>query len=202
MAGKQKKIHFQRDVFHFKDFEDHVKFSKEQNGLLVIDLYTTWAGPCKAVVSSFRRMYIEYDCVERPIRFLRVDGDKVLESLEKTEEEEEKGERTYEELEERKKYTDLLRIHESHSKPTFVLYYKGNVLKTINGVNMVELRKSFDGVIKEMGEIDQENEERERNDEEEEEEEEEEEVEAPKPQATSQAAPQKEKAPETPANTL
>ncbi|KAG2493731.1 hypothetical protein HYH03_007954 [Edaphochlamys debaryana] len=44
-------------------------------GLQVIEIYQGWCGPCKAVQSTFKRLY--FDLNDRPLKFFSVAADKL-----------------------------------------------------------------------------------------------------------------------------
>ena len=89
-----KTITFQEFVGDFDLFLELVAFSRDKQGLLgryrsplhflclsfaliqefsaVIDLFSTVWGPCKAMGTTFRTLFVNHSCLERPVKFLRV----------------------------------------------------------------------------------------------------------------------------------
>eukprot|EP00798_Chlamydomonas_sp_ICE-L_P014209 gene14209-20179_t len=80
--------------------------------LQVIELYQTWCGPCKAIQSTFKRIY--FDAGDRPLKFFTLDVEKV-EGFEK---------------------------YRGSCKPVFMFYKDGTLLEESDSVFSVPTRKS------------------------------------------------------------
>eukprot|EP00877_Chromochloris_zofingiensis_P013849 jgi/Chrzof1/8718/Cz03g21230.t1 len=79
--------------------------------LQVVEVYQGWCGPCKAIASTFKRLYFEMS--DRPLKFYTVNADKV-QGLEK---------------------------YRGCCQPQFLFYKDGKVLDSVVGVQAPPLTK-------------------------------------------------------------
>uniref|UniRef100_A0A7S0RNS7 Thioredoxin domain-containing protein n=1 Tax=Chlamydomonas leiostraca TaxID=1034604 RepID=A0A7S0RNS7_9CHLO len=79
----------------------------------VVELYSTWSGPCKAIISTFKRIY--FDAGDRPLKFFTVDAEKVGGFDE----------------------------HRKGCQPVFLIYKDGKVIDKVVGVMAPALEKKI-----------------------------------------------------------
>mmetsp|Transcript_37651 Transcript_37651/g.83828 ORF Transcript_37651/g.83828 Transcript_37651/m.83828 type:complete len:108 (+) Transcript_37651:146-469(+) len=93
---------FQTDI---QSLESWKKEIMEVPGTLqVVECYQSWCGPCKAIQTTFKRIY--FDAGDRPLKFFTVNVDKVP---------------GFEE-------------YRGHCQPCFLFYKDGQVLEKVVGV--------------------------------------------------------------------
>lgn len=95
------------------------------NGLLVVDFFATWCGPCKVVAPVLEKWAQEMTPGEsetdRPsVRFAKVDVDM---------------------------HSMIASEHSVNAMPTFLIFYKGELFKTIVGANVPVLRNVINDLV-------------------------------------------------------
>lgn len=100
---------FQLDITSSDVFKSEVL--NTPGTLQVVELYSNWCGPCKAILSTFKRLYFELG--DRPLKFCTVNVDKIG-------------------MKEFDKY-------KGKSKPVFLFYKDGKVEKVVDGLEGPDL---------------------------------------------------------------
>eukprot|EP01137_Pigoraptor_chileana_P031994 Opistho-2@20677 len=114
MAGKKGERQFQIEVSNQDQWNDMLASNK---GLTVVDVYPAWSGPCAAIVSTFRRLMIDYGA--DVLHFAKAVSDKIP-SLEK---------------------------YSGKSEPTFLFYAGGVLVSSVRGCNSPVLQKTIAQLI-------------------------------------------------------
>ncbi|KAF5830571.1 flagellar outer dynein arm light chain 5, thioredoxin-like protein [Dunaliella salina] len=79
----------------------------------VVELYPAWCGPCKAIQSTFKRIY--FDAGDRPLKFFTADADK-LSGMEE---------------------------HREKNQPVFLFYKDGKMIDHVVGVVAPQLERKI-----------------------------------------------------------
>ncbi|XP_063777889.1 thioredoxin domain-containing protein 6 isoform X2 [Pseudophryne corroboree] len=109
MAGKKKDLTFQIAVTNQEHWEE-VLSSK---GLILVDIYQAWCGPCKAVVSLFRK--IKNELGDDLLQFAVAEADSI----------------------------DALEKYRGKCEPTFLFFAAGELVAVVRGANAPLLQKTI-----------------------------------------------------------
>ncbi|XP_071592118.1 thioredoxin domain-containing protein 3 isoform X1 [Heliangelus exortis] len=120
MAGKKKDIQFQT-VITDENKWDEMLLSK---GVVVIDVYQAWCGPCKAVVSLFRKLQTEL-AEDDMLHFAVAEADSI----------------------------PALEIFRNRCEPVFLFCVNGKIITEVRGVNGPLLNKKITELVQEEREI-------------------------------------------------
>ncbi|XP_067891978.1 thioredoxin domain-containing protein 6 [Heterodontus francisci] len=109
MAGKKKEITLQTAILNQEQWDEMLAVT----GLTVVDVYQAWCGPCKAVISLFRKIKNELgdDC----LHFSLAETDSI----------------------------DSLQKYRGKCEPTFLFYGGGQLVAVVRGANAPLLQKSI-----------------------------------------------------------
>lgn len=88
--------------------------------LHIVDVFTNWCGPCQQMVPTFKNLQVNIDMFEDRVTIIQVDRETVNEYKEKF------------------PFT---------SKPRFLFYQRGQLIKEIDGVNAPEILRTIDQYI-------------------------------------------------------
>lgn len=69
MATKKKEKDFQLNYSEYKKWDTDLKATRSTNYLLVVDVYATWCGSCKALVPTFQKVLMDKGGDENLLRF-------------------------------------------------------------------------------------------------------------------------------------
>ncbi|XP_046902971.1 thioredoxin domain-containing protein 6 [Hypomesus transpacificus] len=109
MAGKKKEVSLQVSVTNQEQWDELL----ETKGLIVIDVYQKWCGPCKAVVSLFRK--IKNELGDELLHFATAEADSI----------------------------DTLERYRGKCEPTFLFYGGGELVAVLRGANAPLLQKTI-----------------------------------------------------------
>ncbi|XP_072434840.1 thioredoxin domain-containing protein 6 isoform X1 [Chiloscyllium punctatum] len=109
MAGKKKEITLQMTILSQEQWDELLAVT----GLIVVDVYQAWCGPCKAVVSLFRK--IKNELGDDHLHFAVAEAD-IIESLQK---------------------------YRGRCEPTFLFYGGGQLVAVVRGANAPLLQKTI-----------------------------------------------------------
>mmetsp|Transcript_11834 Transcript_11834/g.34928 ORF Transcript_11834/g.34928 Transcript_11834/m.34928 type:complete len:110 (-) Transcript_11834:114-443(-) len=101
---------FQTDIKSADDFKKEILDTP--GTLQVVELYQPWAGPCKAILNTFKRIY--FDAGDKPLKFFTVDVEAVGEP-----------------------FTE----YKGKCQPVFLFYKDGQVKAQVEGVQAPTLAK-------------------------------------------------------------
>eukprot|EP00164_Ancoracysta_twista_P001300 GFYU01001701.1.p1 GENE.GFYU01001701.1~~GFYU01001701.1.p1 ORF type:complete len:126 (-),score=36.44 GFYU01001701.1:278-616(-) len=93
---------------------DEEAFKEEiaKDGLIIVDVYSGWCGPCKAMVSSFKKFNLDFG--DRGLKFICAEADKI----------------------------PMLEKYAGRSMPTFHFYHQnGELLESVEGVDYPKINK-------------------------------------------------------------
>ncbi|XP_038644174.1 thioredoxin domain-containing protein 6 isoform X2 [Scyliorhinus canicula] len=109
MAGKKKEITLQSIVLNQEQWDVMLAVT----GLTVVDVYQAWCGPCKAVISLFRK--IKNELGDNHLHFAVAEADLI----------------------------DTLQKYRGKCQPTFLFYGGGKLVTVVRGANAPLLQKSI-----------------------------------------------------------
>ncbi|XP_030635013.1 thioredoxin domain-containing protein 3 homolog [Chanos chanos] len=115
MAGRRKEIQIQVEITSNEQWEEALAAP----GLLVVDVYQKWCGPCKAVQSLFRRLRTEFG--EDLLRFAVAEANTIL---------------------------DLSAL-KGKCQPVFLFYFEGKLVSVIKGVKGPLLQRTILELVEE-----------------------------------------------------
>ncbi|XP_072336846.1 thioredoxin domain-containing protein 6 isoform X2 [Scyliorhinus torazame] len=109
MAGKKKEITLQSAVLNQEQWDVMMAVT----GLIVVDVYQAWCGPCKTVISLFRK--IKNELGDNRLHFAVAEADLI----------------------------DTLQKYRGKCEPTFLFYGGGKLVTVVRGANAPLLQKSI-----------------------------------------------------------
>jgi thiol-disulfide isomerase/thioredoxin len=132
---------FRIQVEDAEDFQNHLDFCAESKGMVIVDVFTEWCGPCKAVLTSFKKFNLEY--VDKiPLRFLLVDSQVIVDSARKIMGDNPSG-REVDDGKARdvrmESWVNALTKYLDRSMPVFLFYVGGVLKEEVVGVNTPKL---------------------------------------------------------------
>jgi thiol-disulfide isomerase/thioredoxin len=138
---------FQIYITDFRKWECELKASKSDGSILVCDVHASWCGPCKAIIPTFQRMFLEYSETAQ-IKFLVLDAERIISGMKSEGQEEAYGEEggLYEDTR-RENWLRVLQRIAGKSQPHFLIYQGGKLKRQIHGVNTPLLSKIVKQVI-------------------------------------------------------
>lgn len=133
------KSNIARDITSAAMFEEELQLSWKESGIMVVDVYSTNWGYCRALAPTFRRLYFEADEATK-LRVVTVDATQILAELDnpKAQEVREfKRPRNTEQIRETlpEFWRPFLQRQSGHAKPLFLFYKEGKFVKAIEGVD-------------------------------------------------------------------
>lgn len=134
----------------YKGWESELKKSKSEASILVVDVHSTWCGPCKAIVPSFQKLFLEHSD-DHNIKFCVVDSEKVLSSLAASSDSEKNEEGDLNDDTRRDRYTELLKQAAGKSQPHFLFYSNGIFKRKIAGINTPLIIKTIYQLFEDTG---------------------------------------------------
>ncbi|XP_028940627.1 thioredoxin domain-containing protein 3 [Antrostomus carolinensis] len=120
MASKKKEIPLQ-DIITNQNQWDEMLLTK---GVVVIDVYQAWCGPCKAVLNLFRKLKTEFD-EDDVLHFAVAEADNI----------------------------PTLKPFRNKCEPVFLFCVNGKIIDTVRGVNAPLLSKKITELVQEEKEI-------------------------------------------------
>jgi len=106
-----RKVEFTYEV----EDDKHLAELLDKKGLLyVIDVYTEWCGPCKAILSTLQRAFLDYG--EKGVRFLTACADRLT----------------------------ALKEHAGRSRPLFLFYSDRQVVEKVEGCSAPALLRAIE----------------------------------------------------------
>ncbi|XP_072272924.1 thioredoxin domain-containing protein 6 [Pyxicephalus adspersus] len=109
MASKKKEVTLQITISNQEQWEETLS----SKGLLVVDVYQAWCGPCKTVVSLFRK--IKNELGDDLLQFAVADADSI----------------------------DALEKYRGKCEPTFLFFAGGELVAVVRGANAPLLQKTI-----------------------------------------------------------
>merc|ERR1719160_2341970 len=100
----------------------------EDKRLHIVDVFTAWCGPCQQMVPTFKNLQVNVDFFEDRVTITQMDRDTIPEYKEK---------------------------YAFTSKPMFLFYKGGTMIKEISGLNAPEILRTIDEFIPATAEDDE-----------------------------------------------
>ncbi|XP_063276405.1 thioredoxin domain-containing protein 3 [Prinia subflava] len=120
MAGKKKEVQLQT-IINNQDQWDEMLLTK---GIVVIDVYQAWCGPCKAVTNLFRKLRIDFS-EENILQFVAAEADSV----------------------------ETLKPFRKSCEPVFLFGVQGKIIAMVKGVNAPLITKIVTDLVQEERKI-------------------------------------------------
>eukprot|EP01012_Entosiphon_sulcatum_P056239 TRINITY_DN7962_c0_g1_i1.p1 TRINITY_DN7962_c0_g1~~TRINITY_DN7962_c0_g1_i1.p1 ORF type:complete len:322 (-),score=73.08 TRINITY_DN7962_c0_g1_i1:76-996(-) len=133
------KTNIARDITTAAAFEEELQLSWKESGIMVVDVYSTNWGFCRALVPTFRRLYFEAD-ESTKLRIVTVDATMILHELDNPKEREVREFKRPKNTDQIKEtlpefWKPFLQKQSGHAKPLFLFYKEGKFVKAIEGVD-------------------------------------------------------------------
>lgn len=140
--GSKKNQEFQITVSSADEFERYLKESEGKKSLLVVDLHSTWAGSCRAIVPVFRKCLFDYDFL--PLTFLIADSDKLAAGAQSI------LDRTPSAKFTANWYKGLVIKYTGRSMPVTLLFYAGALRDVVENVDLPRFGGCMQAIVADM----------------------------------------------------
>ncbi|XP_017589923.1 PREDICTED: thioredoxin domain-containing protein 3 [Corvus brachyrhynchos] len=120
MAGKKKEIQLQTVITNQNQWDEML----QKNGIVVIDVYQAWCGPCKAVLNLFRKLRNEFS-EDNVLHFAVAEADSI----------------------------ESLKPFRNSCEPVFLFSVHGKILAIVKGVNAPLITKTVTELVQEERDI-------------------------------------------------
>ncbi|XP_039571142.1 thioredoxin domain-containing protein 3 [Passer montanus] len=120
MAGKKKEIHLQTTITDEEQWNEMLKIK----GIVVIDVYQAWCGPCKAVLNLLKKLRNDFS-EDNVLHFAVAEADSI----------------------------EILKPFRKSCEPVFLFCVHGKILAMVKGVNAPLITKIVTDLVQEEREI-------------------------------------------------
>lgn len=155
---------FQHYISDYATWEDTLQECKLNATFLIVDVHCTWAGPCKAIVPAFLKIYLER-AEQVAVKFCVVDAEKMLDEMRRSNEQIKYvgDEGALDDDTRRERWLQVMDQIAGQCMPQFLFYAvifltlylhnllkKGKFIKCIHGLNIPVIVKLINEVIDQM----------------------------------------------------
>eukprot|EP00762_Andalucia_godoyi_P003651 ANDGO_00645.mRNA.1 hypothetical protein len=146
---------FLAEIENYDQFETYLTDSLKSKSIIVIDCFLAWAGPCQAVVPTFKRLILDCETADKPVRWLRCDVNRILASVvtQRSPAMIKKRHMSFEDLQTQQTNVDVLKKYSKSCKPTFLMYFAGKLKHAVEGVDVIKFEKCFRQLLQELASV-------------------------------------------------